>query len=358
MSITFLALPPFIKSASDVIGSQTVRHLNNCGVSASLKYIGSERMARLLLASRSKLGHLIYKYLVSPWCISKLVNRFGSGDIVWTYETFKFANLTDTSMETHVRRAGAKLVFQLHDDWLSVPGYREAALARFDVANLVGGVTGGILDSIRSCRNNLEPALLRAPIDVERLAPVIEASAGELPKVVWTGNPNNLKEIPGAMEILKRVHARAAFRFLVISGAKRPHLDLPIPWEWLPYDAEREAGRISGACAGLAPLEDTPYARCKDVFKVKTYMACGVPPIATAIGNNLDVIRDDKTGYLVSSSREWEARLLELVSNPEKPKMMGAAAREDCVKRFSHAAIIPEWIEVVEAKLGRIRNPD
>ena len=274
------------------------------------------------------------------------------------YDIARYAALASIRFEQCIKARGACYIFQLHDDWFSVPGWREAALERARLANVVGGLTPGLVKSIKKNCPFTSPALLRGPIDVDRLCPAQETKLLEQPKVVWTGNPANLKEIPNVRTLLSEVYSQKAFNFTVISGSERPLLDLPIPWSWLPYDSVKEAERISGACAGLAPLEDTPYGRCKDVYKVKTYMACGVPPIATAIGNNLDVIRDGKTGYLVGSTEEWEARLLELVSNPEKSKMMGAAAREDCVNRFSHAAIIPEWIEVVEAKLGPLRNRD
>lgn len=356
--LIFVTLPPTVKSGSDCVSSKGVVVCRNLGIDAEIYEAWPERYAKLLLRKNHKAGHLLFKYLVAPYSLSKLLPKIRSKDIVWMYDISRYATLTSSRFEECIKQRGAHYIFHLHDDWFSVPGWREAALERARLADVVGGLTLGLVQSIKKNCPFTSPALLRGPIDVDRLYPANKTKFTEQPKVVWTGNPANLKEIPNVRTLLAEVYSQRPFNFTVISGSERPLLDLPIPWSWFPYDALKEAERISGACAGLAPLEDTPYARCKDVYKVKTYMACGVPPIATAIGNNLDVIQDGKTGYLVSTTEEWEARLLELVSNPEKPKMMGAAAREDCVKRFSHAAIIPEWIEVVEAKFGRIRNPD
>lgn len=277
-------------------------------------------------------------------------------DIVWMYDISRYNSLSSCEFEKGIKIRGAKYVFHLHDDWFSVRGWDQAAVDRVSLADLAGGLTKGLVSRIEQYSCGANPILLRGPIDVERLAPLQNTVPGSRPKVVWTGNPANLKEIPGAMDVLARVYARQPFNFLVISGSVRPNLDLAIPWQWLPYDGAKESERLTGACAGLAPLENTPYAKCKDVYKVKTYMACGVPPIATAIGNNLEVIRHGKTGYLANSTDEWESKLFELVSNPSMADAMGKVARVDCVSRFSHEAIIPEWITALEANFGQLRN--
>ena len=354
--IIFLALPPYLKSGSDVIGPATISQLLRNKVDARIHYLGSESWAKRLRPLDNRLGHLIYKYIVNPLSIRRALGNIRKDDIFWMYSVSAYASLASSYLEEAAIRRGAKFVFHLHDDWLSVPGYRDAALKRFQLADLIGAVTGAITESVHLVDPNLNVCLLRAPIDTKRLKPLTSPEGGTTPRVIWTGNPGNLKEIPGATDILARVYAKTSFDFQIISGSVKPRLDLPIPWSWLPYDADLEAERISGACAGLAPLEDTPYARCKDVFKVKTYMACGVPPIATAIGNNLEVIRNGETGFLVQTQEEWKARLTDLISNPAKAAAMGQAARKDCVQRFSHEAIIPEWIEALERRFGRVRG--
>ncbi len=355
--LVFLALPPFLKSASDVIGPATVSELQRHKVSAHLHYLGSNWWAKRLRPTETRLGYWIYKFIVNPISLRLLSGVIRKDDIFWMYSVSALWSLSSSHFEESCLHKGAKFVFHLHDDWLSVSGHREAAIKRLQMADLVGAVTKGIQESVLSLDPGQSVFLLRAPIDIHRLSPPKSVlTKNNLPRVIWTGNPSNLKEIPGAMDVLANVYAKVRFDFQIISGSVKPELSLPIPWSWLPYDADKEAERISGAAAGLAPLEDNQYARCKDVFKVKTYMACGVPPIATAVGNNLEVIRDGETGYLVTTSEEWVARLLELLSNPEKAVAMGAAAREDCVRKFSHEAIIPEWIEVLEARFGRIRE--
>lgn len=354
--VIFFILPQFIKSGSDCVSYKGVEILKNHGILSDIYEIWPNNWSRLLLKSGTRLGHLLLKYIVSPLSATISLDKIRAGDLVWMYDISNYARLNSYNFEKACKARGAKYIFHLHDDWFSVKGYKDAAMHRAQLADMVGGLTQGLVNSLRSACPQTNPLLLRGPIDIDRLKPLAWNGTHSKPRVIWTGNPNNLKEIPGAMEVLEKVYSKSPFEFQIISGNVRPKLDLPIPWTWLPYDADLEAERISGACAGLAPLEDTPYARCKDVFKVKTYMACGVPPIATAIGNNLEVIRDGETGFLVRTQAEWEARLIDLISNPAKAAAMGQAARKDCVERFSHEAIIPEWIEALESRFGRLRE--
>jgi len=350
--LVFIALPPTVKSGLDCVSVKGAAICRSLGINTEFYEIWPEKYARLLLRKKSKAKHLLFKYVVAPIATSLLSRKIQADDIVWMYDISRYASLSYSGFEKRLKSQGAKYVFHLHDDWFSVPGWKEAAIDRVKIADLVGGLTPGIIASIQKHCPLAEPVLLRGPIDVERLQPC--SALASPPKVIWTGNPANLKEIPGAMNTLAKVYAQVPFVFLVISGSVRPQLDLPIPWEWLPYDPEKEAELISGACAGLAPLQDTPYARCKDVYKVKTYMACGVPTIATGIGNNVEVIEDGKTGYLVNTVQEWQDRLLKLVRYPELARAMGIAAREDCLRQFSHEAVIPEWVASLEAKFGSL----
>jgi glycosyltransferase involved in cell wall biosynthesis len=351
--LVFIALPPTMKSGLDCVSVKGAAICRSLGINTEFYEIWPEKYARLFLREKSKVKHLLFKYVVAPIATSLVSRNIQVGDIVWMYDISRYGSLSYYGFEKRLKSQGAKYVFHLHDDWFSVPGWKEAAMDRVKMADLVGGLTPGINESIRKHCPSAKPVLLRGPIDVERLQPC--SALASPPKVIWTGNPTNLKEIPGAMNTLAKVYAQSPFAFLVISGSARPQLDLPIPWEWLPYEAGKEAEMISGACAGLAPLQDNSYARCKDVYKVKTYMACGVPTIATGIGNNVKVIQDGKTGYLVNTVQEWQDRLLKLVRYPEFAREMGAAAREDCVRQFSHEAVIPEWIASLEAKFGSLR---
>lgn len=125
------------------------------------------------------------------------------------------------------------------------------------------------------------------------------------------------------------------------------NLAFSIPWKWVPYDASKEAEYAAGAVAGLAPLENTVYNSCKGNYKVKTYMALGVPIVASLVGYNQRLIRHGETGFLVKSESEWEEALRTLIADPVLAAKIGAAARADAVKRYSYSALMPVWAEAL-----------
>jgi hypothetical protein len=100
--------------------------------------------------------------------------------------------------------------------------------------------------------------VLEEPIDVDRLKPVAIYQPSDLPFLAWTGHVTSLADLKEYADILEQVHAKYPFKLRIISGEKRPHLEASFPWEWFPFDPQKESRYLSGAAAGLAPLEDTP----------------------------------------------------------------------------------------------------
>ena len=347
MKLTLLVSPPSLKSGSDVIGHRTARAFSELGLECQCVYVWPELAARLTMTSGLPLGGHIYRLFISPLSLARFWNRFGAGDIVWMFDVSLFGFQKNTAFERRLRSRGAKYVFNLHDDWLSIPGYDEAARSRIKLANLVAAITPGIAERVAAEFPEAPLALLEAPIDIDRVKPVPPHVSSDLPFIVWTGNPRNLKELPNAYEVLARVHAHKPFRLRIISGHKRPELNLPVPWEWFPYDLQQESNQLSGAAAGLAPLIDTPYARCKDMYKIKTYMAAGIPTVASPVGNNPRVLRHGHAGFFATTAEEWEQALSRLIGDPDCARQMGQQARADCVDRFSHHNLIPKWLDIM-----------
>ncbi len=304
--------------------------------------------ARLMAHKGGKLVSLAYKYFVAPFYLVQRLRQVRPHDVVWINSVSWFNKLADTRFERALKARGAKYVLHLQDDWFSVRNYDEAARLRLPLADAVVVVTKALEDRTRQHAPACPVVMLEEPIDVERLKPPLSsAPADGLPRIAWTGNIANLKELPGAHAILAEVYARQKFVLRIVSGSTKPVIQLPIPWEWFPYSETDEASLLGHACAGLAPLMDTVYARCKDMYKIKTYLAAGVPVIASPVGHNVDVVRHGVTGYLASSKEEWTAALMGLLAQPELARAMSRQARADAEQRFSHSVLIPQWAAVL-----------
>jgi sugar transferase (PEP-CTERM/EpsH1 system associated) len=74
-------------------------------------------------------------------------------------------------------------------------------------------------------------------------------------------------------------------------------------------------------------------------------MACGLPVVATAVGGNVELVRDGDTGLLVSPG-DVEAlaqTLARVATEPELASMLGARARASAIGEFSLEAMVRRY---------------
>jgi glycosyltransferase involved in cell wall biosynthesis len=84
-------------------------------------------------------------------------------------------------------------------------------------------------------------------------------------------------------------------------------LDIPIALDWTndawlyPYICQFDVG--------VSPLVAHPFNTAKSAFKAKQYLACGVPVVASAVGENAAYIYHGQNGWLCTSSEDWKTAL-------------------------------------------------
>jgi glycosyltransferase involved in cell wall biosynthesis len=99
---------------------------------------------------------------------------------------------------------------------------------------------------------------------------------------------------------------------------------------------------------GLMPQNDTPFNRAKCSFKAVEYMACGIPPIASNVGENSVLIKDGEDGFLAATTQEWYQRMRKLLQDVSLRHSMGTKAQEKIKRHYSYTAILPElrqWLD-------------
>jgi glycosyltransferase involved in cell wall biosynthesis len=65
-------------------------------------------------------------------------------------------------------------------------------------------------------------------------------------------------------------------------------------------------------------------------------MACGIPVIATNVGDAADLVRDGETGFITGLTvEEIASRVAELVTNPARARAMGERGRELAESTYS-----------------------
>ncbi len=85
------------------------------------------------------------------------------------------------------------------------------------------------------------------------------------------------------------------------------------------------------------PLEDNEYNRAKEAYKIKEYMAAGLPVVCSPVGHNRVVVEDGVNGLHAATDRDWVRQLSRLVRDAELRASLGAAGRRTVENRYDAA---------------------
>jgi len=185
-------------------------------------------------------------------------------------------------------------------------------------------------------------------------------SAGKL-VIGWLGNApahlENLKSLVPVFQIL--IDEKIIFKFVLVGslGDKKiydifnsiPGLEIQfidsLAWE----NPENIARKIQKFDIGLMPLTNTAWNQGKCAFKAIEYMACGVAPIASAVGENVYLIQDGENGFLANNNQDWAEKIKNLYKNKESLALIGQRARLTIKDKYSFAANIPKIIKIINS---------
>lgn len=348
--LLILRPPQALRSGDDVLCSKTASGLTMAGLASRVSELSSQWWARKLWFSKLPGRRTLFEK--GPAFIGLLNRKKTVRDAAAVWINGPASPLNKSCwFERSLVTAGKPYIFHLQDDWFSIPSLRDIAAPRIGLASLVVVPTEPLKERILGLFPNARVLVLEEPLDVDRLRPVETSRVSGLPFLVWTGHVSSREDLMEYTEILDRVYAKHPFKLRIVSGQKKPHLESAFPWEWYPFDPEEESNVLSGATAGLAPLEDSSYARCKGGYKVKTYLAAGIPAIASPVGHHSKLIHSGKNGILARAAGEWEAALIQLLQDPSFARRLGEAGRKSAEKNFSHQVLMPVWAAELKSHL-------
>ncbi len=97
-----------------------------------------------------------------------------------------------------------------------------------------------------------------------------------------------------------------------------PHIQLDIPKQ-INWKNENEIyNKISEWSIGVSPLLPTAFNEARSAFKLKQYLSCGLPVLASPVGENLRFVKCGKNGYWCSSSDFFYDKILYFYCLEEK----------------------------------------
>jgi len=185
-------------------------------------------------------------------------------------------------------------------------------------------------------------------IDTKRFRPRTEngdGADGDNPVVGWVGHGPNYKQyIERVIPVLERLAEDIDFTFFLTSAQNDSgvyelfdgvgfNCDIR---DWVP-EGELVA-TINTFDVGMVPLRSTEWARGKSPIKILEYNACGVPVVASNVGDTREMVEHGKNGFLAEDEDEWYEYLRLLLTDEGRQKKMGKQARQQTLEEYSYAA--------------------
>jgi len=92
------------------------------------------------------------------------------------------------------------------------------------------------------------------------------------------------------------------------SSNKNVIVEIPQNINWLDEKSIHEF--IGQFDLGVSPMIDHEFNRAKSAFKLKQYFSCGVPALASPVGENLTFLRQSENGYFCGSAEDFKEKIL------------------------------------------------
>lgn len=195
-------------------------------------------------------------------------------------------------------------------------------------------------------------AILPTAVDTRRFKPLRQSLAGR-PAIGWSGSSSGLKYVYAIEDALLRVLNRYPDAVLRIVSDKAPNFQKlpPARVQFEQWSAEREVDVLREFSVGLMPLNDSPWERGKCSFKMLTYMAVGVPVVASPVGMNKEVLAQGDCGFAAVSADDWFDAIVSLLGDPTLASGMGAVGREIVETSFSLEVVTPRLAALLKELL-------
>jgi glycosyltransferase involved in cell wall biosynthesis len=198
-------------------------------------------------------------------------------------------------------------------------------------------------------RYNPTVRVIESCVDTDNYYRAKSDYAAHRPVVIgWTGTPYSFCDLPILEEALDSIAKKYDIVFRVISSKPYSFNKTNIRAEFVRWQLEREVENLLGFDVGVMPLADNEYNRAKEGYKIKQYMACGLPVVCSPVGKNRELVEDDVTGFWACSKEEWIEKLSMLIESEALRGRLGKAGRAFIEQHYSLRVIAPQLKQLIE----------
>ena len=161
----------------------------------------------------------------------------------------------------------------------------------------------------------------------------------------WTGSFSTLPYLSLIYDVLNAIQLKYDVSIVVISSTKT-NLEFK-NFKSFKWDANTEVQTLKKIDIGLYPLPNEEWVKGKSGLKAIQFMSLGIPVVATKTEINKNVIINNKTGFLVSSKKQWIDKISLLIENKNLRRKMSKNSVIHVENNFSVKSNKHKYLNVI-----------
>jgi len=284
----------------------------------------------------------------------KIISSFKHGDVVWLQRIYAPIELL-VSLTHQSKKRGFKIIFDFDDaNYLHWPKAFNYMITNADLV-----MAGSMHLYHKAIQLNPNSHLIPTCIPLELYTPKTNYQASQI-NIGWIGNgPAHIENLALLKPVMKLLNS-SNVKWTLIGAQKDPRiyslfsrtkseLSIVDSLDW--SKTNQVSSVINTFDIGIMPLTDTEFNRGKCAFKILEYMACGVPTVASPIGQNQHVINNHHNGILATDLDEWLQALKQLINQKPLRKKLGISGLQTVKQNYSHQVIVPKIEQIIKQLL-------
>ncbi len=293
-------------------------------------------------------GNFIKKVIIllkTLWIRWKDIQRFKNFDIIFIQREALFFGTS--YVEKRAAKSGAKVIFDFDDSiWLAdtSPGNKKFEWVKnplkfFDTIQYASKVIAGNT-YLASKANALEKTIIiPTTIDTNFHRPNRSTKSDEMITIGWAGSISTLKHFETLLPVLLKLQVEFGDKICVKLMGQKTYSHPQLKTISVNWSHTEEVAILNSFDIGIMPLPNDEWANGKCGLKALTYMACGIPTVASSVGVNKEIITHGETGFLATTEEEWLLFLRQLITNQTLRTQLGNAG----YKRILEAYSVERW---------------
>jgi len=319
-------------------------------------HLNPPKLIRAIKGTRLFLVKLLLRIIKKPDIIRRrllLFKRINDYDVIIAVKYIK-SNLLNKIRS----KSNALLIYDFDDAvWLDMFNGRDEFLKTTSIVDCLTS-DNSFLANYASVYNN-NSFVLQGPCQVEKFIANKNLSLskpnGSDSQIVigWVGSAGTLFYLYKIYEALELIGERYPNVVLKLVGAGK-NKDLIPPFEKIKvikvpiYDQKEMIKQVYSFDIGVYPLFLNELSLGRGSLKATIYMSGGVPLVCSAIGENVNIIKDGENGFLADTANEWFEKLSLLVESPSLRKKMGESGFNFAESHYSVNSCMNTFLGIVE----------